>query len=176
RCARMGWPRDHRHDPLRRRRQVSVRKILGRAVMELSANLLDAIRDHGREAYPEACCGALLGTRRDGAVSIVRVERLPNSREGARRRRYVVAPDDYVRVEESADREGLSVLGFYHSHPDHPAVPSDYDRENALPFFHYLVLAVAGGNPGEAAAWILQEDRGVFIREELVSKETGGLA
>jgi proteasome lid subunit RPN8/RPN11 len=142
--------------------------------MELPANLLDAIRDHGREAYPEECCGALLGQRQDGAVSVVRIERLANAREGDRRRRYVIAPDDYVRVEESADRDGLSLVGFYHSHPDHPAVPSEYDREHALPFFHYLVLTVAAGDPGEATAWILEEDRNVFIREELVSSNSGG--
>ena len=141
--------------------------------MELSADLLDAIRDHGREAYPEECCGALLGQRQDGTVSIVRIERLANAREGDRRRRYVIAPADYVRVEASADRDGLSLVGFYHSHPDHPAVPSEYDREHALPFFHYLVLAVAGGHPGEAAAWILEEDRNVFVKEELVSRNSG---
>ena len=140
--------------------------------MELPANLLEAIRSHGREAYPEDCCGALVGRRQDGAVSVIRVERLPNAREGDRRRRYVIAPEDYVRVEESADREGLSLVGFYHSHPDHPAVPSEYDREHALPFFHYLVLAVAGGQPGEAAAWILEENRNVFVREELVSRNS----
>jgi proteasome lid subunit RPN8/RPN11 len=140
--------------------------------MELPANLLVAIRSHGREAYPEECCGALVGRRQDGAVSVIRVERLPNAREGDRRRRYVIAPEDYVRVEESADREGLSLVGFYHSHPDHPAVPSEYDREHALPFFHYLVLAVAGGQPGEAAAWILEENRNVFVREELVSRNS----
>ena len=140
--------------------------------MELPADLLEAIRDHGREAYPEECCGALLGQRQDGAVSVVRIERLANAREGDRRRRYVIAPHDYVRVEESADRDGLSLVGFYHSHPDHPAVPSEYDREHALPFFHYLVVAVAAGHPGEAAAWILEEDRNVFVREELVSRNS----
>ena len=140
--------------------------------MELPENLLAAIRDHGREAYPEECCGALLGQRQDGAVSVIRVERLPNAREGDRRRRYVIAPADYVRAEESADRDGLSLVGFYHSHPDHPAVPSEYDRAHALPFFHYLVLAVAGGQPGEAAAWILEEDRNVFVKEELVSRNS----
>ena len=140
--------------------------------MELPANLLEAIRSHGREAYPEECCGALVGRRQDGAVSVIRVERLPNAREGDRRRRYVIAPEDYVRVEESADREGLSLVGFYHSHPDHPAVPSEYDREHALPFFHYLVLAVAGGQPGEAAAWILEDNRNVFAKEELVSRNS----
>ena len=144
--------------------------------MELPENLLEAIRNHGREAYPDECCGALLGQRQNGAVSVTRIERLPNAREGDRRRRYVIAPDDYVRVEESADRDGLSLVGFYHSHPDHPAVPSEYDREHALPFFHYLVLAVAGGQPGEAAAWILEEDRNVFIKEELVSRNSGEIS
>ena len=142
--------------------------------MEISGGLLEAIRGHGAETYPEECCGALLGSRKGEDVRVERIERLVNAREGDRRSRYVVAPTEYVRVERLADREGLSLLGFYHSHPDHPAVPSDYDREHALPFFHYLVLAVAGGTPGETAAWILREDRGVFGREDLISKESGG--
>ena len=80
-----------------------------------------------------------------------------------------------MRVERLADRDGLSLLGFYHSHPDHPAVPSDYDREHALPFFHYLVLAVAGGTPRETAAWILGRIEAYLAEEDLVSQELRGV-
>jgi proteasome lid subunit RPN8/RPN11 len=141
--------------------------------MEIDGELLEAIRGHGREAYPEECCGALLGSTRGEHTRVERIERLANAREGDRRRRYVIAPQEYLRAEREAEQAGISLLGFYHSHPDHPAVPSDYDREHALPFFRYLVLAVSSGTPGEAAVWILSEDRGVFEREALVSREPG---
>ena len=141
--------------------------------MEIDGQLLEAIRGHGREAYPEECCGALLGSTRGERARIERIERLSNAREGDRRRRYVISPQEYLRAERAAEEAGISLLGFYHSHPDHPAVPSDYDRQNALPFFHYLVLAVPSGTPGEVSVWILSEDRGVFEQEALVPWEPG---
>ncbi len=63
------------------------------------------------------------------------------------------------------------MLGFYHSHPDHPAVPSDYDRENGFPFFHYVLVAVRAGVPGELASYVLSEDRGAFDREEILVED-----
>ena len=137
-------------------------------MIRLDAGTVAAIREHGRAAYPEECCGALLGTAGDGAVRVTRIERIENSSREERRRRYAVAPLEYARVERSADADGLSVLGFYHSHPDHLAVPSEYDREHGLPFFHYVVLAVGPESSGEIASYVLSEDRGVFEREDLV--------
>lgn len=136
-------------------------------MIRIGADLMDAIREHGREAYPEECCGALLGARGQPA-QVSRIERIENSRESNRVRRYEVSPQDYLRLEKLARDAGVDLLGFYHSHPDHPAAPSAYDREHAFPFFHYLVCAVASGRPGEVTAWILSEDRGKFDREEIV--------
>ena len=138
-------------------------------MIALQTETLAAIREHGREAYPDECCGALLGVETDGIARVARVERIENARREERRRRYRIEPLDYARVERLADAGGLSVLGFYHSHPDHPAVPSEYDREHALPFFHYVVMAVGAESSGEAASYVLSEDRGVFEREELVT-------
>jgi proteasome lid subunit RPN8/RPN11 len=137
-------------------------------VIELNPKVLRAIREHGRQAYPEECCGALLGTAENGAARVTRVERIANARREERRRRYEIEPLEYARVERAADAEGLAVLGFYHSHPDHPAAPSRYDREHGFPFFHYVVLAVAAGSPGEIASFVLSEDRGAFEREEIL--------
>lgn len=136
-------------------------------MITLDRKTLEAIRDHGREAYPEECCGALLGTAEGGAARVARIARIENARREERRRRYVIEPSDYARVEGEADAESLSVLGFYHSHPDHPAVPSEYDRQHGFPVFHYIVLAVGAGVPGEAASYVLSEDRGAFEREEI---------
>ncbi len=136
-------------------------------MITLDPKALEAIREHGRQAYPEECCGALLGTADNGSARVARIARMENARRDERRRRYVIEPLEYARVERQADAESLSVLGFYHSHPDHPAVPSKYDRENGLPFFHYVVLSVGAGVPGEAASYVLSEDRGAFEREEI---------
>ena len=130
--------------------------------------VLEAIRLHGRESYPEECCGGLLGVLSNEAVSIVRAERIPNASRETRERRFAVDPRDYLRLERRADELGLSLAGFYHSHPDHPAAPSEYDREHAFPFLHYVILSVERGRPREATSWVLSEDRGVFEREELL--------
>lgn len=143
-------------------------------MIALRAKTLAAIREHGREAYPEECCGALLGVETNGTARVARVERIENARREERRRRYRIEPLEYARVERLADAEGLSVLGFYHSHPDHPAVPSEYDREHGLPFFHYVVVAVGAESSGEAASYVLSEDRGVFEREVLVEDSDPG--
>ena len=145
-------------------------------MIALRTKTLAEIREHGREAYPEECCGALLGVETKGTARVARVERIENARREERRRRYRIEPLEYARVERLADAEGLSVLGFYHSHPDHPAVPSEYDREHGLPFFHYVVVAVGAESSGEAASYVLSEDRGVFEREEVLveDRDPGG--
>ncbi|HSS45145.1 MAG TPA: M67 family metallopeptidase [Thermoanaerobaculia bacterium] len=134
----------------------------------LTAACAVGIRAHGGEMYPEECCGALLGSQESSGARVTRIERTVNSRGEERGHRFRIAPEEYGRVERLAEALGLALLGFYHSHPDHPAVPSGYDREHALPFFHYLVLAVISGRPGELTSWVLSEDRGVFEHEKLV--------
>ncbi len=135
--------------------------------------VLDVIREHGRLSYPEECCGALLGASRDGIARVVRAERMENRSPEMRERRFRIDPRHYLRLERAAGEAGLTVLGFYHSHPNHPAAPSAYDREQALPFLHYVIVAVEGGRPGEATSWVLSEDRGVFEPEELLLEAPG---
>jgi proteasome lid subunit RPN8/RPN11 len=136
-------------------------------VIELPAAIVEDIRRHGADTYPEECCGGLLGKRRDGvdgAVRVLRAERVENRRADQRSRRYAIDPRDYLRLERLAERTGLTVVGIYHSHPDHPAVPSEFDREHALPNFHYLIVAVGAGRAGDFACWVLNEDREAFER------------
>ena len=90
---------------------------------------------------------------------------MPNRGTERRERRYTIDPRDYLRLERLAGETGLAVVGIYHSHPDHPAVPSEFDREHALPYFHYLIVAVEAGRAGDFACWVLTEDRGSFERE-----------
>jgi proteasome lid subunit RPN8/RPN11 len=135
---------------------VSVASTLGPGVLE-------AIRDHGAEAYPHECCGALLG--RDGTV--VEAWALPNTTEEGPRRRFLIRPADYRSAEQRASATGLELLGFYHSHPDHPARPSQYDLDHAWPVFTYVILSVMSGEPGDLTSWRLAADRSAFEPELL---------
>jgi proteasome lid subunit RPN8/RPN11 len=132
----------------------------------------EAIRRHGRDTYPHECCGALIG--RDTEVTDVLA--LPNTTEEGPRRRFLVRPSDYRLSERRATELGGELLGFYHSHPDHPARPSQYDLDHAWPTFAYIIVAVAGSGvsgqggggttadatAGDMTVWYLQEDRSRF--------------
>jgi len=128
-------------------------------MIALAPEHAEAIRAHGRRTYPEECCGVLLGRNGGEVPRIELVRAIDNVHDGERRRRFLVAPADYLAAEREGRTRGLAVLGFYHSHPDHPAEPSLFDREHAWPNLHYLILAVAAGEPGELTSWRLAEDR-----------------
>jgi proteasome lid subunit RPN8/RPN11 len=117
-----------------------------------------AIRAHGQETYPHECCGALVG--RDGLVS--EIVALPNTTDEGPRRRFMVRPSDYQLAERRATELGGELLGFYHSHPDHPARPSQYDLDHAWPTFAYIIVAVAAAVAADMTVWYLQEDRSRF--------------
>jgi proteasome lid subunit RPN8/RPN11 len=118
----------------------------------------EAIRAHGQQTYPHECCGALLG--RDGRVT--ELVALPNTTEEGPRRRFLVRPGDYRQAEQRATALGVELLGFYHSHPDHPARPSQYDLDQAWPTFAYIIVAVAQGAATEMTVWFLKDDRSSF--------------
>ena len=122
-----------------------------------------AIRAHGRKAFPHECCGALLG--RDGVVH--EAFALPNTTEDGPRRRFLVRPDDYRAAEKRAREAGLELLGFYHSHPDHPARPSQYDLDHAWPSFSYVIVSVMAGEDKVLTSWRLQPDRSAFDQEDV---------
>ena len=126
--------------------------------LTLTATVHDAIRTHGEQTYPHECCGAMVG--RDGRVT--HVVPLPNTTEEGPRRRFLVRPVDYRQAERRATELGGDLLGFYHSHPDHPARPSQYDLDHAWPTFAYVIVAVAAGTTGDMTVWYLQDDRSRF--------------
>lgn len=116
---------------------------------------------HARDAYPHECCGAMFGTTSDG-VRVVSTLPLPNTTEEGPRRRFLVQPRDYQVAEREADARSLELLGFYHSHPDHPAVASAHDLAHAWPSFHYVIVSVVSGRVAETRNWKLDEDRARF--------------
>ena len=153
--------------------------------IQLNKEQLDSIRSHGAKAYPNECCGMLLGRAEGDAKEVSEVVPLRNLRhDSARaqellpledpgheseRNRFLIDPQEQVRVEKSARQRGLDVLGYYHSHPDHPARPSNYDREHAWPWYSYIILSVERGEAVEITSWVLSEDRAHFDPEPLKS-------
>jgi len=131
--------------------------------LTISALVDQAIRRHGEETYPHECCGALVG-RADTVTDVVA---LPNTTEEGPRRRFLVRPSDYRLAEQCATGLGGELLGFYHSHPDHPARPSQYDLDHAWPTFAYVIVAVAAGTSQDMTVWFLKDDRSIFEKGSL---------
>jgi len=129
--------------------------------------VIEEIRSAGARSYPEECCGALLGRAAHGLKSVLLARPFDNRDASERRRRYYVGPDAYREAEAWARRQGLDVVGIYHSHPDHPARPSEFDREHAWPWYSYVIVSVEQGNPGSMSSWVLADERDRFNPEEM---------
>jgi proteasome lid subunit RPN8/RPN11 len=142
------------------------------AELWISRELAGKIRAHGEETYPHECCGALLGHDADfsaqpkkPAREIVGLFPLINRRDDSPRNRFSVTSEDVRDAEKSALSQGLDVVGWYHSHPDHPARPSEYDREHAWPWYSYIIVSVQNGAAQEMTSWRLNDDRVEFAPE-----------
>ena len=133
----------------------------------LAPGVAGAIRRHGEETYPDECCGALVG----GNGSADTIVALPNTTEEGPRRRFLVRPSDYRLAEQRAGDLGAELLGFYHSHPDHPARPSQFDLDHAWPTFAYVIVSVAAGAAADMTVWWLKDDRTIFEKGELHGDE-----
>jgi proteasome lid subunit RPN8/RPN11 len=132
----------------------------------LRAREAGEIHAHLTRAYPEEGCGVLLG--RDGEPRVVeRVIGLENRRQDSRGRRYLIAPEQFLAAEKEARAAGLDVVGFFHSHPDHPAQPSAFDRKHAWPYYSYLIASVERGRVTDLRSWRLAGDRSGFEPEPL---------
>ena len=141
--------------------------------LEMNSGILKEIHVHGESAYPEEGAGLLLGEVDNGSKRVTQILNLTNTREeSARHNRYLLGPEDYARGEEEAERLGLEVLGVFHSHPEHPNVPSEFDREWAWPWFSYLITSVRSQMAMESRAWRLTEDRSGFVEERVVIHDT----
>jgi proteasome lid subunit RPN8/RPN11 len=135
--------------------------------LKLSEELAGRIRAHGAEAYPHECCGALLGRDAQPRREVLGLVSLANRRQDSPRNRFSITPDDVRVAEKTARENGQQLVGWYHSHPDSPANPSDYDREHAWPWYSYIIVAVEAGMPGEMKSWRLAEDRASFAAEDI---------
>jgi proteasome lid subunit RPN8/RPN11 len=135
----------------------------------LSSDLLKAIETHLEASYPNEGAGFLLGRIEGETVQIKQIVALENKREqDAQHNRYELLPADYTRAEIEAASKEIDVVGVFHSHPDHPSRPSEFDRDHALPHFSYLITSVEQGKAVITQAWRLREDRSAFDEDNLI--------
>ena len=136
----------------------------------LSARHLDEIRRHGEQDYPFECCGLMLGKfENEDRKTVVETYAISNAREEeAKRNRFLIRPEELMRGERHAREKGLDVLGFYHSHPDDRAVPSQYDLEHAWPTYSYIVVSIEKGRAVDLRSWEMESDRSRFNEEEIM--------
>jgi proteasome lid subunit RPN8/RPN11 len=156
-------------------------------MIKLSAGVLDEIKSHAEREYPHECCGLLIGRIEDegrtrvvseiytaanvweDASAIEHRRQVAPVDEGQTSHRMLISPDDYRRAELAAMKRELGVVGDYHSHPDHPAVPSQFDLEHSpWSTMSYIVVSVRQGRASELRSWELAADRSSFIEEEIV--------
>lgn len=123
--------------------------------------------DDALSAFPDECCGFLFGEEAtdERIITVIRV--VSNAKEGDKRRRFEIAPKDYVTAERFADENGLQLLGVYHSHPNHPAIPSEYDRAAAQPYFSYIIISVINNEWSDTRSWRLNDEQ--KFEEETIS-------
>ena len=138
-------------------------------LIALGQQHLTEIRAHGERDYPYECCGLLIGRfARDGTKLVLETYPISNAREeAAKRNRFLIRPEELLRGEQYAREKKLEVIGFYHSHPDDRAVPSQYDLEHAWPTYSYIVVSVVRARAKDLWSWEMQADRSRFDKEEM---------
>ncbi len=136
--------------------------------LKIGAGDVKHIHDHAKEAYPEECAGALIGIASGETKIVVDVWRAENTHEEDRGQRFLIEPLKIKEFEERAQERDMDLLGFYHSHPDHPAEPSEYDREHAWPFYSYVIASVGKEEVEDMRSWVLKEDRSGYDEEPIL--------
>ena len=142
--------------------------------MKISQALIDEMVAHAREDLPNECCGILVGrdVTEDGVTRRL-VERLEPGKNvfeaDEQYHRFSIDPLAQLKAERAAEKEGKVVLGFYHSHPDHPARPSEYDRTHAWPFYSYVIVAITKGSATAMTSWVLNDQTEQFDEQQIRS-------
>lgn len=136
--------------------------------VEISAIAERTIREDAELAYPDECCGFVYGKIQDSKRLLQKAIPVMNSKEGDKKRRFEISALDYLKAEQYALDLGLDLLGVYHSHPEHPAQPSEHDRVQAMPFFSYLIVSVKSAKSEDLNSFQLDEDR--QFKQELLQQ------
>ena len=136
--------------------------------IKIPGEIRDHIKAHAESRYPQECCGILYG-RLDGRTKIVEeIQTVKNATSESPENRYLIPPEAILEAEKHARKHQLELLGYYHSHPNFAAEPSDFDREHAWPWYSYIIVSVLEGRADELKSWELREDRSGFTPEEVL--------
>ena len=136
-------------------------------MLRVGEALIDKIHEHGARDYPNECCGALLGHDALAERTVLGLVPLVNQRNDSPRDRFSITSDDVRLAEKEAAAKGWELIGWYHSHPDSPARPSEFDREHAWPWYSYIIFQVEKGEPREMRSWRLDDDRAKYQEESI---------
>jgi proteasome lid subunit RPN8/RPN11 len=148
---------------------VKIKRTMSIAPLKIREDLLRQIHAHGVETYPHECCGALLGRDGDDSREVLDLLPLANRRDDSPRNRFEVTSEDVRHAEKTALERQLELIGWYHSHPDAPARPSEYDREHAWPWYSYIIVSVQKREPKDTTSWRLRDDRESYDSEAIES-------
>jgi proteasome lid subunit RPN8/RPN11 len=130
-----------------------------------------AIEAHGEQTYPHECCGLILGHVMDGTKLVEEIKPLENAWVESPHNRSLIPSDQVLKCDRYARERGFDIIGFYHSHPNVAARPSEFDREHALPWWSYVIVSVVKGKAAELHSWVLRDDRSQFDQEEIITEE-----
>ena len=134
--------------------------------------LRKAIEGHGEETFPNECCGFLLGKVDGDSRHVAELLRAYNDREDeAKHNRFLITPDSFMKGEKTARSKGLDIIGFYHSHPNAPSRPSQYDLDHAWPFYSYVIVSIKDGAADVMTSWLLSDDRSQFNEETIETSD-----
>jgi proteasome lid subunit RPN8/RPN11 len=146
---------------------------LSRFQLKISDGLVKRIEAHGVETFPYECCGALLGRDDGHGREVTELFALSNRRDDSPRNRFEITPEDVLLAERTAQEKKIDLVGWYHSHPNAPARPSEYDREHAWPWYSYIIVSIRDGEPKEMTSWRLTDDRAAYDAEAIESTRAG---
>jgi len=138
-------------------------------VIKCTKEIEKSIREFGEQEYPNECCGLLFGKiNSDNSKEITEILPISNAQnEENRYNRFLITPKDMIKGELYARKHNVDIIGFYHSHPDHPAKPSQFDLDHAWPVYSYIITSVINGKADVMTSWLLSSDRAKFENEEI---------
>lgn len=136
-------------------------------MIRIPKKILNSILQESKKAYPNECCGLLIGKNENGQKSVVRINPITNINKIRMQDRYEMDPRELEAADKVARQKSMDIIGIYHSHPDHPPRPSVFDQERAWPVYSYMIVAVEKGVKFEAQSWVLEDWGGEFQEEVL---------
>lgn len=137
-------------------------------MLRLSKKLLQAIEEDAETSHPEECCGVLFGTKDGERTTVSKVLKLDNKVDKNRTHRFLITPGEYRLAEMKAAKLGVEIVGLYHSHPDHPERPSQFDLDHAFPWWSYVIVSVSKTKIEAVKSWVMKEDRSAFEEEMIM--------